>query len=226
MKTSNKYIFSFLSFAWLSIIAVMLISYELDDYEPKVVKIKTDLADFSVIKIEEASSLQIFPSDSNRLDYDELIGDGIKPPNTEPIQDFTVKNDTLFIKNLRNTSNGGYTLRVSNLQHLIVKNTYNIDLIGFSQDSLLITSENSNVTISKNSEFSFLYLKSEPKFDLTFKAVKEFSLSLTEDNCNVFGEIEEISGTIGNYAGLGIPRKTEKVDVDTTINGKIHYVFK
>lgn len=211
--------------------ASLLISHQFADYNNipgmrRIVTTKTDLGDFSVIKIEEGSRLRIVPSDSNRLDYDELIGDGIKPPKTAAIQDYIVKNDTLFIKNLRNESNGGYTLRVGNLKHLIVKNTYNIDLIGFSQDSLLITSENSNVTISKNSEFSFLYLKSEPKFDLTFKSVKEFSLSLTEDNCNVFGDIEEISGTIGNYAGLGIPRKTEKVDFDTSINGKIHYVFK
>ncbi|TXD79247.1 hypothetical protein [Algoriphagus ratkowskyi] len=137
-----------------------------------------------------------------------------------------MKNDTLFIKNLRNAINGGYTLRVGNLKHLIVKNVGEIDLVGFSQDSLLINSENSNVIISKNSEFSFLHLKSGPKFDLTFKSVKGFSLSLKESNCNVSGDIEEISGTIGNYAGLGIPRKTEKVDVDTSINGKLHYVFK
>lgn len=210
--------------------ASLLISHQFADYNNipgmrRVVKTETDLADFSIIKIEEASRLQIVPSDSNRLDYDELIGDGIKPPKTELIQDFTVKNDTMFINNLRNASNGGYTLRVSNLKHLIVKNTSSIELKGFAQDSLLINSLNSNVTISKNSEFSFLYLKSEPKFDLTIKSAKEFSLSLTEDNCNVFGEIEEISGIIGNYAGLGVPRKTGKMDVDTSINGKIHYVF-
>lgn len=183
----------------------------------------TVLQDFSVIHIKEASTLRVFSGDTNQLEYDEVSGGKIKPPKTEQIQDFIVKNDTLFIKNLRNARNGGYTLRVSNLQHLIVKNTYNIDLIGFSQDSLFITSENSNVTISKNSEFSFLHLKSGPKFDLTFKSVKAFSLSQTEDNCNVFGDIEEISGTIGNYAGLDIPRKTEKVYVDTSENGKLTY---
>ncbi|SMP07129.1 hypothetical protein SAMN06265367_101562 [Algoriphagus winogradskyi] len=220
-----------MTIAWVSIMATLLISHQFADYNNipgmrKVVKSETDLADFSVITIDEASRLQIVPSDSNRLDYEELIGEGLKPPKTEPIQDFIVENDTLFIKNLRNASNGGYTLRVKNLNYLIVRNTYSVDLIGFSQDSLLINSLNSNVTISKNSEFSFLYLKSEPKFDLTIKSAKEFSLSLTEDNCNVFGEIEEISGIIGNYAGLGIPRKTEKVDVDTSVNGKIHYVFK
>lgn len=211
--------------------ATLLISHQFADYDNipgmrQVVETEVDLADFSVIKIDEASTLQIVPGDSNRLDYDELIGDGIKPPKTEPIQDFTVRNDTLIIKNLRNASNGGYTLRVSNLKQLIVSNTTKIDLIGFSQDSLKIISENSNVTISKSSEFSFLYLKSAPKFDLAFKSVKDFTLSLTADNCNIFGEVEEISGMIGNYAGLGIPRKTEKVDVDTSINGKIHYVFK
>lgn len=208
--------------------ATLLISHQFADYNNipgmrRVVKTETGLADFSVVKIEEASRLQIVPGDSSRLDYDELIGDGIKLPKTDPIQDFTVQNDTLFIKNLRNVSNGGYTLRVSNLEHLIVKNTGNVDLIGFSQDSLLINSENSKVTISESSEFSFLHLKSAPKFDLAFKGVKDFSMSFSNDHCGVSGDIEEVSGKIGNYARLGIPRKTRKVVVDTSTNGKLHY---
>ncbi|SFT87980.1 hypothetical protein SAMN04489724_2518 [Algoriphagus locisalis] len=228
MQTSNKIIISFLTFAWLSIMASLLISHQFADYnnipgKRRVVKTETALADFSVVIIEEATNLLIAPSDSNLLAYNELIGDGIEQPKTKPTHDLTVKNDTLYIRNIRNARNGNYTLLVGNLKHLIVNNTGNVNLIGFSQDSLLINSENSTVTISESSEFSFLHLKSEPKFDLTFKSVKEFSLSLTEDNCNVFGEIEEISGMIGNYAGLNIPRKTEKVDVDTSINGKINY---
>lgn len=231
MKTSNKIIVSFLTFAWLSIMASLLISHQFADYNNipgmrRVVKTVISLEDFSVVKIDKAAVLRIIPGDSAKIRYDEITGDGFKPAKFDAIQNYDVKNDTLYIKNIHQASNGGYTLEVVDLKHLIVNNATEIDLAGFNQDSLRISATNSNVTISKNSEFSFLYLKSEPKFDLTFKAVKEFSLSLTEDNCNVFGEIEEISGTIGNYAGLGIPRKTEKVDVDTTINGKIHYVFK
>ncbi|UZD24229.1 hypothetical protein PBT90_12620 [Algoriphagus halophytocola] len=226
MKTSNKYIFSFLSFSWLSIISTMLISYEFMDDEPKIVKTENALADFSAINIDEVSTLQIVPGDSNRLEYNELIGDGIEQPKTKPTHDLTVKNDTLYIRNIRNARNGNYTLLVGNLKHLIVSNTGNVNLLGFSQDSLLINSENSTVNISESSEFSFLQLKSEPKFDLTLKSVKDLSMLLTDDKCNVLGEVEEISGTIGNYAELSISRKTEKVDIDTSNNGKIFYVEK
>lgn len=231
MKTSNKIIFSFLTFAWLSIIATLLISNQFADYnnipgKRRVVKTETDLADFSVIKIDQASTFRILPADSNRLEYNELIGDGIKPPKGKPIQEYSVGNDTLFINNLRNVEHGGYTLKVRDLKHLIVSNATQVELVGFTQDSLTINSANSNVSISKNSEFSFLSIRSLPKFELDFSSVKGFSMFLTEDNCNVFGDIEEISGTIGNYAGLGIPRKTEIVNVDTSINGKISYVFK
>ncbi|MEP0711737.1 hypothetical protein [Algoriphagus sp.] len=184
----------------------------------------TDLQDFSVIHISAASNLRIFPGETNQLEYDEISGENIKPPKTAAIQDYIVKNDTLFINNLRNASNGGYTLRVSSLKHLIVKNTTSLDLKRFSQDSLLINSVNSNVTISENSTISYVELKSGQKFDLVFKSRKDFGMALSEDNCTISGDIAEVSGMIGNYTALGIPRRTEKVAIDTSDNGKLHYI--
>lgn len=231
MKTSNKIIISFLTFAWLSLMASLLISHQFADYDKipgmrRIVKKVNPLEDFTVVKIEDAVVLKIVPGDSNQLNYDELFGADIDSSEAGPSQNFSVRDDTLFIASLSRGHYEGYVLCVNNMRHLIVDNAAEIDLAGFNQDSLLITSENNNVTISKNSGFSYLYLKSGQKFDLTFKAVKEFGMALSEDNCNVFGDIEEISGTVGNYARLGIPRETGKVNVDTSINGKMHFVFK
>lgn len=219
-----------MTFAWLSIMASLLISHQFADYDNisamgRMVTKTYALEQFSVVKIEQAARLKIVRADSSQLRYDELIGDGMKPPKPEAIRDYQVKNDTLFIRNLRQSSNGSHTLLVNKLKHLMVYNTWEVDLVCFSQDSLQITAENSNVTISKNSEFSYLYLKSGQKFNLELKSVKEFGMALSEANCNVFGDIEEISGTVGNYARLGIPRETGKVNVDTSINGKLHFVF-
>lgn len=231
MKTSNKILVSFLLFAWLSFMATLLISHQFADYHniPGMRKVShkiSTLEKFSVVIIDKASEIRIIPGDSALLRYDEIAGEGFKPLESSPVQNFELRNDTLFVKNLNLENVEEVTLEVVGLKHLVVSNAAEIELIGFSQDSLTITSENSNVTISESSEFSFLHLKSAPKFDLVLKAMKEFSLSLTNDNCNVFGEIGEISGTVGNYARLGMPRETEQVDVDTSINGKLDFVFK
>jgi hypothetical protein len=210
--------------------ATLLISHQFADYYNipgmrRVVKTETDIADFSVIKIEEASRLQIVPSDTNRLDYDALIGDGIDPPKTEPIQDFIVENDTLFIKNLRNAKNGGYTLRVSKLKHLIVKNTGDVELLGFSQDSLKITVEETNTLWVNNSKISYMHFVSPEKFDLELISTDDLRLALFGDKnlCSVGGNIQSVSGKIGNYMKLSVPRKTEILDVDKSDNGKISY---
>jgi hypothetical protein len=237
MKTSNKIIVSFLTIAWLSIMASLIVSSGFASKlliskgigTIKYTRIKTDvrnettvLQDFSVIHIKEASSLRVFSGDSNQLEYDEVSGGNIKPPKTAAIQDFVVRNDTLFIKNLRNASNGGYTLRVSNLEHLIVNNTSSLELNGFAQDSLYIFSKNSKLTLN-DSEFAHLHFNSPPKYDLTFKLVKRFRFSLEENICNISGDFAEISGQIGNYTELYIPQETGKVDVKTSTNGKLLY---
>lgn len=231
MKTSNKIIVSFLTFAWLSFIATLLISHQFADYDNipgmrRVVKKVNPLEDFSVVKIEDVDALKIVPGDSNQLNYDELSGADIDSSEAEPTQNYRVGNDTLFITSLRRGRYEGYILRVNNMKQLIVDYGIEIDLAGFIQDSLRISATESNVTISKNSEFSYLHLKSGQKFDLTFKSVKEFGMALSEANCNVFGDIGEISGIVGNYAGLGIPRNLENVDVNTSTNGKLHYMLK
>jgi|GEM_PF-671043 len=237
MKTSNKIIISFLTFAWLSIMASLIVS---SGFAAKLLiskgfgsikytRIKTDvrnettvLQDFSVIHIKEASNLRVFSGNTNQLEYDEVSGGDIKPPKTAAIQDFVVKNDTLFIKNLRNARNCGYTLKVSNLKYLIVNNTSSLELNDFSQDSLYIFSKNSNLTLN-DSEFAYLHFNTTPKYDLTFKSVKGFRLSLEENICNVSGDFAEISGQIGNYTELYVPKETGKVEVGTLTNGKLRY---
>lgn len=231
MKTSNKTIFSFLIFAWLCFIATLLISHRFADYDnvPAMRKVTVKaklLNEFSVVKIEQAAVLKIIQGDSSIIRYNEITGDGIRPPKIDAIKDLEVKNDTLFIKNLHQAPNGGFTLEVLNLKHLIVNNTSEINLSKISQDSLLISSTNSNIIISNSSEISFLHLKSGEKFDLKFQDAKKLNLNLRDNNCSVIGEINRISGTIGNYTTLEVPRKTENIDVKTSENGKLEFVLE
>ena len=81
-------------------------SITLNGYNTDVRNETTVLQDFSVIQIKEASKLRVFSGDTNQLEYDEISGGHIKPPKTAAIQDFVVRNDTLFIENLRNARNG------------------------------------------------------------------------------------------------------------------------
>jgi len=153
MKTSNKIMVFFLTFAWLSFMSTLLISHQFAYYHTisamqRVLKTESDLANFSVVTIEKAGNLIIVSMPRNRLRYERLVGEGISVPETDPIEDYVVRNDTLFVKNLTQASDGTFLLEVKNLKHLIVNNTSKINLAGFDQDLLLITAENSKVVIS------------------------------------------------------------------------------
>ena len=143
----------FLTFAWLSFMSTLLISHQFAYYHTisamqRVLKTESDLANFSVVTIEKAGNLIIVSMPRNRLRYERLVGEGISVPETDPIEDYVVRNDTLFVKNLTQASDGTFLLEVKNLKHLIVNNTSKINLAGFDQDLLLITAENSKVVIS------------------------------------------------------------------------------
>lgn len=75
--------------------------------------------------------------------------------------------------------------------------------------------------ISRKSEFSSLHLKSGQKFDLAFSSASVLSLVLTDNQCELSGNVEQISGTIGNYAELIVPSKIGKLNLDTSENGKL-----
>lgn len=228
MKTSNKIIVSFLTFAWMSVIASLLISHQFADYnnipgKRRVIKTETDLANFSVVKIEQAGKLIISSLPRNRLRYERLVGEGIAIPETDPIEDYVVRNDTLFVKNLRQASDGNFLLEVKNLKHLIVNNTNQIHLSGFDQDLLLITTTNSKVAISQKSSFSYLNISSPGKLNLSFTSASDFSLLLDENKCRVSGEIMGISGIIRDNVELIIPSEVGKLDLDTSEYGKLTY---
>lgn len=208
--------------------ASLLISHQFADYnnipgKRRVIKTETDLADFSVVKIEQAGTLIISSLPRNRLRYERLVGDGIAIPETDPIEDYVVRNDTLFVKNLRQASDGNFLLEVKNLKHLIVNNTNQIHLSGFDQDLLLITTTNSKVAISQKSSFSYLNVSSPEKMNLSFTSASDFSLVVDEVKVKVSGDIKGMSGTIGDNIELVVPSEVGKMDVNTARNSKITY---
>lgn len=206
--------------------ATLLISHQFADYYNipgmrRTVTTKTDLADFSVIKIEQAGEISIASINRNRLGYDRLIGADIAIPENEAVQDYIVRNDTLFIENLTPASNGGFLLEVKDLKHLIVNNTKRINIVGFDQDLLLINAENSRVSISPKSRFAYLNISSPGKLNLSFTSATGFSLVLDENQCKVRGVIKEISGNIRDNVELIVPAELGELDVTTSEKGKV-----
>lgn len=215
-----------MTFAWLSVMVTLLISHQFADDKTmpamrEMVKIVKSLEDFSVVKIEDAAAIRIVQGDSNQLYYGKLNNADADSTESEVIQEYLVRNDTLYIRNLRQGRYGSYTLEVNDLKHLIVLKSWEVDLVGFDQDSLSITSLNSKVMISKQSEFSYLCLKSGRKFDLVFSSPRNLALTQTDSRVELSGKVDKISGVVGNYAELIIPSKIGKLNLDTSENGKL-----
>ncbi|WP_139229129.1 hypothetical protein [Algoriphagus aquimarinus] len=64
-------------------------------------------------------------------------------------------------------------------------------------------------------------LYSPEKLNLSFTSATDFSLVLDENQCKVSGQIEGLSGTIRDNIELIVPSDIQKLDVNTSENGKL-----
>jgi|AntRauMFilla1563_2_1112583.scaffolds.fasta_scaffold00864_10 hypothetical protein len=219
MKTSNKIILSFFLFAWLALMGTLLISFKMSDQKGYWVvdKIETEvkeLEEFSVVVIEEAGVLQIKNSDKNRFEYTYATGGDVKPPKNNPINEYQIRNDTLFIAHIQQASNGGFVLGVKDMKSISIKNSSEIEIVDFESDSLLVSSQNSKLKFTGSPSLDFLSLVSDDYFDLKFSELKGFGLTLRTNSLKLTGEIGPVSGKMGADSFLTIPQVVGKLAID------------
>lgn len=205
MKTSNNIIVGFLSFVWVSLVLTLFISFKASDQLPfKVAKeIKTEktaLDEFSVLVVQNTSFLKIVQADSSALEYVSIHGGNVNQNQTQPIQNFRVSNDTLFIDQLQQAPNGGFVLKVNRLNQLIILDKSSVEFEKVKQDALSFSAQG---------------------YDFLLGGMNEFMLEFRNEQLFLNGEITQISGKIGSGKWMKVPSKVEKLDIQKDPNATI-----
>ncbi|WP_439480990.1 hypothetical protein [Algoriphagus formosus] len=198
MKRSNKLIFGYLSFLWVTLIITLVISFALTpqggfSFVDEVRSEKFEINDFSAVKIQNTKYLKIVKADSTYLEYISIHGGDVKPPKTAPVQNYRVSQDTLYIDQLQQASNGSFMLKVRNLSQILVMDESEVILENLTMDSLAFQS---------------------PEHELRLSKLDQVTIDFRNGQLFLKGTIGELTGSIKDQAWLSIPSKIGKINLE------------
>ncbi|MCR9084755.1 MAG: hypothetical protein NXH89_20150 [Cyclobacteriaceae bacterium] len=198
MKKSNKIIFVYLGILWVTLVISLVVSFAMTpqrnySFVDEVRREKFELNDFSVVKIQNSSYLKIVLADSTYLEYITIHGGDVKPPKSEPIKKYRVSNDTLYINQLQQASNGSFLLKVKSLREIQVMDESRLILENLSMDSLAFQS---------------------PEHELQLSDLDQVTLDFLNGQLFIKGRIGELTGSLKDDAWLSIPSKIGKINLE------------
>lgn len=203
MKKSNKLIFGYLGFLWVSLVLTLLVSFILTpqfSFVDEVRSEKFQLEEFSVVRIQNTSYLKIEVSDSTYLEYISIHGGDVKPPKTDPIKNYRISNDTLYINQLQQGENGSFALHVKNLSQILVSDKSRVYLTDLTLESLSFES---------------------PVHELRIVGLDGGGVDYRSGQLFLKGSIGELTGRLKDQAWLNIPSKIGKLDIDKSESASI-----
>lgn len=203
MKKSNKLIFGYLGFLWVSLVLTLLVSFILTpqfSFVDEVRSEKFQLEEFSVVRIQNTSYLKIEVSDSTYLEYISIHGGDVKPPKTDPIKNYRISNDTLYINQLQQAENGSFALHVKNLSQILVSDKSRVYLTDLTLESLSFES---------------------PVHELRIVGLDGGGVDYRSGQLFLKGSIGELTGRLKDQAWLNIPSKIGKLDIDKSESASI-----
>jgi len=238
MKTSTKIIVSFLTFCWVVLMASLLISFRYSDqrgygFIEKIEKEEILLQEFKHVVVKNSGGLTITSSDSLKLTYHKYFFDDGEIPEEHELN-YRISNDTLFIDSLMQRSSGYFELKLRTLNSLILEDVAEVNFNKFHQDSLRVIStsaslvfEDSMRVTSKESFSVFRDVKlgyldyNGTSSDLKSNVISNFKIRIEATQAELGGDIQSISGWVGDRSILMLPNKVGKVNLEKSNSGQI-----
>ncbi|SIS91471.1 hypothetical protein [Belliella pelovolcani] len=227
MKTSNKLLFSFLGFAWVSVVGAMFASVHYSGKEDLLSRetflLEEDLVDsmpiegeFSVVSIQNSGILMLNREGMSRIEYkqfsykgrDENTSDGNSPYFIE------VKEDTLFVREAKMKENGSFTLYIGqNIKTLILNDVTEFGTQNaLNYDSLKVIASNSSFKLRREHGISFLDLRGDAGAHLSVESIPNLEIHLNQSKADVSQFLGRVSGNIIE-SKLTLPRKANEINL-------------
>ncbi|MCH7399665.1 hypothetical protein MM236_16830 [Belliella sp. DSM 107340] len=231
MKTSNKLLFSFLGFAWVSVVGSMFVSLYFSEKE-NAMRIETLIhqtpieGGFSVVSIQDSGILTFKRGGESRVEYKKYLSESdVQDPSEDPDPYFTeVRNDTLFIKELRIKELGTFTLCIDkDIKSIILNNVSELrsfDAINY--DSLTVMATKSAFRLDNQHGVSFLNFNGNTDSRLSVVSIPNLEIYLDKSNAGISQYLGTVSGElIGSEVNL--PSKTTEINIKKDENSRFYF---
>lgn len=217
--------------------ASLLISFRYSDQRgygilKKIEKEEILLQEFKHVVVKNSGVLTITNSDTLKLTYFKVFTDTGEIPE-EPELSYRMVSDTLFIDRLIQKKSGYFVLKVSKLKSLILEDVAEVSFEKFSQDSLRVISSQASLVfqdsmrVSRESFSVFRDVKlgfldyTGISSDLKANTISNLNLRLEATQAELGGDIQSISGWVGERSILMLPNKVGKVNLERSSSGII-----
>ncbi|MCU0399601.1 MAG: hypothetical protein MUE75_01125 [Algoriphagus sp.] len=222
IKTSNKILFSFLLFAWASIMVTLLVSfrysllgsaYQFEKMETKTWEIA---GDFSVVSISNSWAVRLDGSKKGRIEYFRaLFRDRPSKNHGDPDPYIhEVRNDTLFIKGMRQNPNGSFTINVGAIKSLVVEQVSEVELLRMGLDSLNVISNAGELVLQKDHGVTHLDFVGGNNSKLQVAGIESLNLFLDRSKADLQLYLGGISGQVINRSEVTIPSKSGEMNLN------------
>jgi hypothetical protein len=231
MKTSNKILFSFLGFAWLSMVGSMLASVHLQESKSSVMKdvlvssIPID-DEYSVLSIQDSGNLTLMMNEAARIEHRRVSFGGNDEDISEDVDSYFVeiRDDTLFIRNAEIKQYETLTLYIDGqIKSLILNNVTEVKTLNaFDYDSLKVLASNSSFKLTSDHGVSFLDFKGEADAHLLVNGIANLEIHLNQSKADVYQFLGRVSGDITKSV-LTFPVKTNEINLKKDDSSRILY---
>jgi hypothetical protein len=221
IKTSNKILFSFLLFAWGSILVTLLVSFRYSilrgaSYVEKIENRSWEIAgDFSVVSLKDAGFVILEPSSEPSIKYMKVITSHNRDKEYgEPDPFFyEVRNDTLFVEGMRQKPNGSFSILVGELKAVVLDQVSETRLKGVKADTLHVQANAGHLAMDKTHGVSHLEFNGKNESRLQSEGLGSLNLSLDFSKAEIYQDLGKINGQIINRSQVTLPTKSGEMNL-------------
>lgn len=216
IKTSNKILFSFLLFAWASIMVTLLVSfrysllgsaYQFEKMETKTWEIA---GEFSVVSVSDSWVVRLDGSKKGQIEYFKAFFRDRPSKNHGDPDPFIheVRNDTLFIKGMRQNPNGSFTINVGAIKSLLIGQVSEVELLKMGLDSLKVISNAGELVLQKDHGVTHLDFVGGNNSKLQVAGIESLNLFLDRSKADLQLYLGGISGKAINQSSVILPTQS------------------
>lgn len=216
IKTSNKILFSFLLFAWASIMVTLLVSfrysllgsaYQFEKMETKTWEIA---GEFSVVSVSDSWVVRLDGSKKGQIEYFRAFFRDRPSKNHGDPDPFIheVRNDTLFIKGMRQNPNGSFTIQVGDIKSVLIDQVSEVELLKMGLDSLKVISNAGELVLQKDHGVTHLDFVGGNNSKLQVASIESLNLFLDRSKADLQLYLGGISGQVINRSEVTIPAQS------------------
>jgi hypothetical protein len=216
IKTSNKILFSFLLFAWASIMVTLLVSfrysllgsaYQFEKMETKTWEIA---GEFSVVSVSDSWVVRLDGSKKGQIEYFKAFFRNRPSKNHGDPDPFIheVRNDTLFIKGMRQNPNGSFTIQVGDIKSVLIDQVSEVELLKMGLDSLKVISNAGELVLQKDHGLTHLDFVGGNNSKLQVAGIESLNLFLDRSKADLQLYLGGISGQVINRSEVTIPAQS------------------